>query len=68
MAKKRSAPTAGQRMAVPDPAQKKLRIIFNLLLSLTETLHGSSPGNKRISNSYRKLWSDLENEERTAQR
>jgi hypothetical protein len=40
-----------------DPAQKKLRIIFNLLIGISETLHGNDPRNKKVSAALRKLWS-----------
>jgi hypothetical protein len=46
-----------------SPAQKKMRTLFNLLLTMSENQFGGSAENKRVTNKLRTYWTSLEKEE-----
>jgi hypothetical protein len=41
-------------------AQMKMRMIFNLLLQISEQVHGHSHNNKRVTASYKREWKRIE--------
>jgi hypothetical protein len=50
----------GKRHAPQDPQSKKMFIIFNLLIGISEGLNGHHPGNKKVYAAYRKLWAETD--------